>query len=100
MTVYEQDFIYKVIPNLTKSIENLTETINNNNINPFYKALDDADMTQEKFFKYIGAILNKNVDKDTDKDRILIEESWDFIKKLYDIASECLHRKEINYDRS
>lgn len=96
MTKYEQDFIYKTIPNLTKAIDNLSEKIDkldNDNVkdlNKFYQALDDAGITTEDFIDYIGAILGTNVANTSEEDNKLIKESWDFIQQVYNIAAKSL----------
>lgn len=91
MTGYEQDFIYKTIPRLTEAINNLSSKLESpKNVNPFYEALDKAGITTEDFTGYIGCILGANTAEDPEQDSALIKSSWDFMEKLYKIASENL----------
>lgn len=90
MTGYEKDLIYKVLPRLTDSIDNLAKKIDKQNSDKFYQALDQAGITVEDFTGYIGAILGLNTAEDPADDEALIKSSWDFMQRLYEIATKCL----------
>lgn len=90
MTGYEKDLIYKVLPRLTHSIDNLAKKIDKQNSDKFYQALDQAGITVEDFTGYIGAILGMNTAEDPADNDALLKSSWDFMKQLYEIAVQCL----------
>jgi len=90
MTGYERDLIYKVLPRLTNSIDNLAKKIDKQNSDKFYQALDQAGITVEDFTGYIGAILGMNTAEDPADNDALLKSSWDFMQQLYEIAVQCL----------
>lgn len=92
MTGYEQDFIYKAMPRLTEAINNLSSKLDTKSDSKFCKALEDAGITADDFVNYIGCILGSNVAKTSEEDHALIKQSWEFMDKVYKIASECTNK--------
>ena len=84
MTKYEQDLIYKTLPNLANAINNLNQTMNKNNADEFrkFKALTEKTLN-----------LNKIVDDLADaKDDFTLN----FIINHYDFCSSYVNHKITN----
>ena len=93
MTEYEKDFIYKILPRLTNSIDNLAEKVdklNQNKTDKFYQTLEEAGITVEDFTGHIGVILGTNTAEDPEDDKKLIDAAWEFMRELYKIGTHCL----------